>query len=183
MVHGWIKITMITYLVFILSIGIVCGSFIPSLSFRIESEMFSPLILGCASLIVALSSRNASISERVRSNCHALLETQTKLRRENLLAQNSIFWRRYCLNQQALIFVILSLTAFLAASFCSVAIWEMGVRISIIFGSLLLLSGFALTIRDILQSDKTLLLEIEFAESSSCSDDSGRGPGSNPIQG
>jgi hypothetical protein len=91
--------------------------------------------------------------------------------------------RRYCLNQQALIFVILSLTAFLAASFCSVAIWEMGVRISIIFGSLLLLSGFALTIRDILESDKTLWREIEFAESSSCSDDSGRGPGSNPIQG
>jgi hypothetical protein len=38
------------------------------------SEVIAPLVLGCASLILSLGSRNASISEHARANSKALVE-------------------------------------------------------------------------------------------------------------
>jgi hypothetical protein len=129
-----------------------------------SADIITPLILGCASLIVSLSSRNASISERARSNAKLLLEEITHDRRENLNDQNEIFMERYTFNQVALCLQFLSLAIFLG-----MAIFEASQHLVVAHhlfftGSGALIAGFVMTFFDIYRSQRTLLLETDYAK-------------------
>ena len=128
-------------------------------------DVVTPLVLGCASLIVSLGSWNMSISDRARANAKLLIEGGLdEKRRGNLRTQNTIFRERYTFNQFALGFQFVSLATFLVMAVANASGLMGWTRFCFLFGSVLLVCGFLLTLFDIYRSQETLFLEIGFAD-------------------
>ena len=79
------------------------------------ATVVSPLILGTASLILTVSSRNASISERLRAACKTLVEAKRSgcgSRMNNAEHQVGLFHIRYSINQIAFVLLLAGLPEF-----------------------------------------------------------------------
>jgi hypothetical protein len=130
----------------------------------------APLVIGCASLIVTLGSRNTSISDRIRSNVKLLEERQGATtsqdieRKKNLKAQLDIFWERYTLNQLALGFQFIALALFVMMAIFDAS--SMGSRKDTTFwlGVGFLFLGLVFTLTDIYRAHASLRLEKSYAE-------------------
>ena len=130
-------------------------------------NVFTPLILGTASLLVMLTTRNASLSDRVRSATRLINDDHPDmpaLRRVNLLDQIGSFHQRYIFNELALAALACALLLFLTMN---LFVGNNNLTVATILFSCGLISlafGFILTGADIIRGMKTLDLEMMYTK-------------------
>ena len=130
-------------------------------------SIFTPSVLGTASLLVMLTSRNGSLSDRLRAATHLICEdkpTMPELRRQNLFEQIDRFYKRYKFNEFAIASLAGALAIFLAMNVF--AGWGQLPVAQILFhcGLVCMLFGFILTGADIAYGMGTLDLEVSYAK-------------------
>ena len=129
-------------------------------------SVFTPLMLGSASLLVMLTTRNASLSDRIRGATRLINDDHPDmkpLRRANLLDQVGSFHQRYILNELALaalacallLFVIMNLFAGNRNLTVAAVLFYCGL-VAVAF-------GFLLTGADMVRGMTTLDLEVQYA--------------------
>ena len=129
--------------------------------------VFSPLVLGNASLLVMLTARNGSLSERIRGATRLMNDDHPDmpaLRRLNLLDQVGSFHQRYILNELALAALACALLLFLLMSIFA-SHKNLNIATSLFYCGLTSLAfGFALTGADVVRGMHTLDLEVMYAK-------------------
>ena len=131
------------------------------------ASVFTPLTLGSASLLVMLTARNASLSDRVRSATRLINDDHPDmemLRRVNLLDQIDQFRQRYIFNEMAvgtlacalMLFVLMNLFAGSHSLTIAAILFYCGLTAAGF--------GFLLTGADIYRGMQTLDLEVQYAK-------------------
>ena len=129
--------------------------------------VFTPLMLGSASLLVMLTARNTSLSDRVRSATRLINDDHPEmdmLRRVNLLDQIDQFRQRYIFNELAvgalacalILFVLMNLFAAHHSLILATILFYCGLTAAAF--------GFLLTGADIRRGMGTLDLEVQYAK-------------------
>ena len=137
------------------------------MNFTFFQFVFSPLVLGNASLLVMLTARNTSLSDRVRSATRLMNDDHPDmpaLRRLNLLDQVGSFHQRYILNELALGSLMCALLSFLLMSvFASHK--DLTIATVLFFCGIIALGfGLILTAADVVRGIQTLDLEVMYAK-------------------
>ena len=137
------------------------------MNFSFFQFVFSPLVLGNASLLVMLTTRNTSLSERVRSATRLMNDDHPDmpaLRRLNLLDQVGSFHQRYILNELALGALMCALISFLLMSvFASHK--DLSIATVLFYCGIVGLGfGLILTAADVVRGIQTLDLEVMYAK-------------------
>jgi hypothetical protein len=129
-------------------------------------NVFTPLMLSTASLLVMLTTRNANLSDRVRDATRLINDDHPDmkpLRRANLLDQIGSFHQRYILNELALAAMACALVLFLSMNLFAGSRNLMVATVLFSCGLIALAFGFLLTGTDIMRGMKTLDLELQYA--------------------
>lgn len=130
-------------------------------------NIFTPLILGTASLLVMLTTRNANLSDRVRGATRLINDDHpdmSALRRLNLLDQIGSFHQRYIFNELALAALACALLLFLTMN---LFVGNNNMTVATILFSCGLIAlgfGFILTSADIMRGMRTLDMEVMYAK-------------------
>ena len=140
------------------------------MDFEFFRAVLLPFFAGCASLLIALLSRNTAISERLRASCADLIADVDHTRSTTLVGQLSVLRRRFIFNKLAITFVFFSMGFFTAM--LVFAAWARGseppdYRLSIIsfWGGIVSISmAFVFVIADIWGAVYSLGYEIEYAK-------------------
>lgn len=133
---------------------------------KIFTALPTPLLVGNASLMVMLMTRNGNLADRVRSATHQIC-TQSQdlppLRRQNLLEQIDHFYRRYQYNQFALGCLAFALICFQIINVLAGHYNYKGAEACFYLGLAFLCFGFLLAGVDIAYGMGTLDLEVSYA--------------------
>lgn len=125
----------------------------------IIDQLLVPFIASNISLLFALMSRNATISQRIREACRELWSEACFLERGACLSwQIEKFKRRYASNKLAIVFVLVAVASFVVAViFASVMKAFAWISVGAFFLTVLL------TLWDFIRATETLNSEIDFA--------------------
>lgn len=124
-------------------------------------QLLVPLIASNISLLFALMSRNAMVSQRIREACRELA-SDSCLRERGLCLTKQIaaFDARYASNKWAIVSVLVSVSSFmLAVIFSASGILELFGAVSLVS----FLMAVFLTLRDFVRATETLIMEIEYS--------------------
>jgi hypothetical protein len=139
----------------------------------IIDKLLTPFIASNISLLFALMSRNATISQRIREACRELIsDTCPALRRDCLFRQIDDFAKRYTSNKWTIVSILVAVASFLLA----IVLWKFLTPVMtatiflrlivILFIGLSMVTFFLaiiLTLKDFIRATRTLNWEIDFA--------------------
>lgn len=133
------------------------------MSKELIEKLLIPFVASNISLLFALMSRNAMVSQRIRDACRELASKDCSANRgQCLLNQIIAFQSRYASTKIAINCVLFAVATFITATvFSNTGVLEL-------LGSASLISSFAaviLTFRDYWRATETLDMEIDFAKS------------------
>lgn len=154
----------ISFCIFVIgAVMVSVAIFGPRFGLHFYDTIIASLVLGSASLIVSLASRNVSISERARDIARELQTVIPDKRRTLLKAEVTVFRERYGFNQLALLCQFFGLAMFIGMFVFASAGYLVQASVLFYLGLGALLIGFTVTFVDISRSSTTLFDELDYA--------------------